>query len=189
MKDKGVKRIFIGIPAGDQIKSILPILKSAVDCSSSFIKWIPSENIHLTLYFLGEIPNDDVPNLIHSIEYNISISQFFLSISGTGVFPSSKSARVLWLGIEKGINELKLLHNQIGKSIREFSDNYEKNKFVPHISIAKIKQAFGKIDVLPFLNSVYSPIEIELNSISMYESKLFPEGAQYIEINTFPITD
>ena len=189
MINKDVKRIFIGIPAGDQIKSILPFIKSTINCKSSFIKWLLCENIHLTLSFIGDISNNAIPEFIQSIEHNITTAQFQLSISGTGVFPSSKSPKVLWLGLDKGIDELKLLHHQIGSSIQDFNNNYGNNKFIPHISIARIKQTFRKIDVLPFLNSVYSPIDLEVNSISMYESKLFPEGVQYTIINTFPLTD
>ena len=103
------------------------------------------------------------------------------------MFPSSKSPKVLWLGISKGIDELTLLQSQIEKSVREFKDNYENNTFTPHISIARIRKLHAKIDVLPFLNSVYSPIELDVNSICLYESQLFPEGAQYTVLETFPL--
>ena len=53
--------------------------------------------------------------------------------------------------------------------------------------LARIKNVPRKFDVLPFLNSVYSKIELDVNSISMYESKLFPEGTQYTVLDTFPL--
>ena len=187
MKINNEKRVFIGIPIGCKIKSILPIVKSAVNCNPNCIKWIPPENIHLTLSFLGNIRVKDIPPLIESLEKKITSNDFQLTITGTGVFPSSKSPKVLWLGISKGIVELTLLQSQVEKSVREFKDNYENNTFTPHISIARIKNGSRKIDVLPFLNSVYFPIGLDVNSISMYESKLLPEGAQYTVINTFPL--
>ena len=187
MNKRGQKRVFIGIPAGDQVKSILPLLKSAVNYNPRHIKWIPLDNIHLTLSFLGDISINDIPDIVQVVEQNITTAQFQLTISETGVFPSSKSPKVLWLGIDKGIDALKLLHEQVGRSVSEFKDNYENNTFVPHISIARIRRSHRKIDVLPLLNSVYSPIDLEVNSISMYESKLLPEGAQYTIINTFPL--
>ena len=187
MNNKDQKRIFIGIPAGDQIKSILHLLKSAVNCNPRHIKWIPFENVHLTLSFLGEVSSNKIPDIVQSVEQNIITSQFHLSISGTGVFPSSISPKVLWIGIEKGIIELQLLHHQLKKSVSEFIDNYENNTFIPHISIARIRMLDRKMGVLASVNSVYSPIDLEVNSISMYESKLLPEGVQYTIINTFPL--
>ena len=187
MDNKAQKRVFIGIPAGDQVKSTLSLLQPFVDCNSRHIKWIPLDNIHLTLSFLGDVSINKIPDIVQSVEQNIAISQFQLSISGTGVFPLAKSPKVLWLGIDKGIDKLKLLHEQVVKSVSECNDNYENHTFIPHISIAKIRRLHRKIDVLPFLNSVYSPIDLDVNSISMYESKLLPEGAQYTIINTFPL--
>ena len=187
MKINNEKRVFIGIPVGCKIKSILSIVKSAVNCNPIHIKWIPPENIHLTLSFLGNIRVENIPHLIESLEKKITSNDFQLTITGTGVFPSSKSPKVLWLGISKGLDELILLQIQVEKSVREFKDNYENNTFTPHISIARIRMLHTKIDVLPFLSSVYFPIDLDVNSISMYESKLLPEGAQYSIINTFPL--
>ena len=187
MNKREQKRVFIGIPAGDQVKSTLSLLQPIVDCNSRYIKWVPLDNIHLTLSFLGDVSINKIPDIVQSVEQNIATSQFQLSISGTGVFPSSKSPKVLWLDLNKGVDKLKLLHHQIEKSVSEFKENYENNTFIPHISIARIRRLHAKIDVLPFLNSVYSPIELDVNSISMYESKLLPEGAQYTIINTFPL--
>ena len=187
MKINNEKRVFIGIPIGRKIKSILPIVKSAVNSNPNCIKWIPPENIHFTLSFLGNIRVKDIPHIIESLEKKITSNDFQLTITGTGVFPSSKSPKVLWMGISNGIDELTLLQSQVEKSVREFKDNYENNTFTPHISIARLRRLHTKIDVLPFLNSVYSPIHLDVNSISMYESKLFPEGVQYAVLETFPL--
>jgi len=187
LNKRGQKRVFIGIPVGDQVKPILPLLKSAINCNPRHIKWIPLNNIHLTLSFLRDVSINDIPDIIQAVEQNITTAQLQITISEAGVYLSSKSPKVLWLGIDKGIDALKLLHEQVERPVSEFKDNYENNTFVPHISIATIRRSHRKIDVLPLLNSVYCPIDLEVNSISMYESKLRPEGAQYTIINTFPL--
>ena len=117
----------------------------------------------------------------------ITSNDFQLTITGTGVFPSSKSPKVLWMGIGKGIDELTSLQSQVEKSLKIIRENYQKTTFTPHITIARIQRDYTKIDVLPFLNTVYSPIELDVNSICLYESKLFPEGTQYTLLHAFPI--
>ena len=187
MKIKNEKRVFIGIPIGSKIKSILPIIKSSVNCHPNNIKWIPTENIHLTLSFLGNISNKDLPSLIQSVEKKITSNNFQLTITGTGVFPSFTSPKVLWLDISKGKDELTSLQLQVARSIRKFKENQEKIIFIPHITIANIRRLHAKINVLPFLNTVYSPIELDVNSVCLYESHLFSEGAQYTVLNVFPL--
>ena len=187
MKNNNDKRVFIGIAIGRKIKSILPIIKSAINCKPSHIKWIPIEDIHLTLSFLGKIRTNNIPHLIESLEKKISSDNFQITITGVGVFPPYKSPKVLWLGIGEGLDELRSIQCIVEKSITKFREHYLKMIFTPHITIAKIRRLHGKIDVLPFLNSVYSPIELDVNSIYLYESQLLPERVQYSILNAFPL--
>ena len=180
------KRVFIGIPIGRKITSILPSLKSSIHSSMDIIRWVPPDNIHLTLCFLGNISDQDIPNIIQTLENCITFNNFKIKIEGTGVFPSTISPKILWTGISKGVNELILLHQYIEKLVRKYKAFNKKEKFMPHITIARIRRSQRKIDVLSFLNIVYSPIELDINSICLYESLLLPEGAQYTVLTEFP---
>jgi len=187
LKINNEKRVFIGIPIGYKIKSILPSIKSALNSISGHIKWVPIENMHLTLYFLGNTSDRIIPDVIQSLKNEVTTKYFKLIIKGTGVFPSFKSPKVLWLGIDKGIAKLTLLQYQVENSVRKFNENSEELTFIPHITFARIRQVLGKIDVLPFLNTVYSPIELDVNSIYLYETQFLPEGVQYSVLNAFPL--
>ena len=187
MKINNDKRVFIGIPIGDKIKSILPSLKTSIHSSRDIIRWIPPENIHLTLSFLGNISDQDIPNIIQSIENCITSKIFKIIIESTGVFPSVNFPIILWIGIGKGADELTLLQKEIERSVRKFKEISRKEKFNPHITIARICRSHLKIDVLPFLNTVYSPIELDINSICLYKSILLPEGAGYTVLTEFPL--
>jgi len=77
--------------------------------------------------------------------------------------------------------------NKINKSLKVIIENDPKKTFPPHITIGNSLNNFVKIDVLPFLNTVYSPIELSVNSICLYESKLFLEGVKYKMLIKFPL--
>jgi len=91
------------------------------------------------------------------------------------------------LGIKRGPEELISLHTQIEKSLGKITAKNPELTFIPHITIAKITQKIVNIDILPFLNTVYSPIELDVNSICLFESQLFQEGAKYRILNEFPL--
>ena len=95
------KRVFIAIPVSAVIKPILPLLKSKFIRNYEKIKWIPLENIHLTLKFVGNISINYIPILIQSLKKDIIQNSFKLAIESTGVFPFSYSPKVLWLGIKR----------------------------------------------------------------------------------------
>ena len=113
------KRVLLVFLLGRNIKSILSIAKSIVNCNPNYIKWIPIENIHLTLSFLGNVTNQDFPHLIQSVEKYITSNNFQIKITDTGVFPSFKSPKELCLGISKGIDELTSLQSNVEQSIIE----------------------------------------------------------------------
>ena len=77
--------------------------------------------------------------------------------------------------------------NKINKSLKVIIGNEPKKIFSPHITIGNILNNFVKIDVLPFLNTVYSPIGLDVNSICLFESQLFQVGAKYRILNEFPL--
>ena len=187
MKINLERRVFIGIPIGGKIKSILPSLKTSIHSSRDIIRWIPPENIHLTLSFLGNMSDQDIPNIIQSIEICITSKYFKIIIESTGVFPSANFPKILWLGIGKGADELTLLQKEIERSVRKFKEISKKENFKPHITIARIRRSRLKIDVLPFLNTVYSPIELDINFICLYESILLPKGARYTVLTELPL--
>ena len=187
MKINLERRVFIGIPIGGKIKSILPSLKTSIHSSRDIIRWIPPENIHLTLSFLGNISDQDIPNIVQSLENCITSKYFKIIIESTGVFPSVNYPKILWIGIGKGADELTLLQKEIERSVRKFKEISRKEKFKPHITIAKIRRSRLNIDVLPFLNTVYSPIELDINSICLYESILLPKGTRYTVLTEFPL--
>ena len=181
------KRVFIGIPVGLNIKHILPQLKSTFNSNPNIIKWIPENNIHLTLSFLGNIPSETIPEIVDSLEKSVMVNYFKIKIENTGVFPTPKSPKILWMGINKGADDLITLQLEIEKSVRELKKNVRKDKYIPHVTIARIHRSHRKIDVLPFLKCVYSPIELDINSVCLYESLLLPEGAQYTVLTEFPL--
>lgn len=88
MKAEFEKRLFIGIPAGREIKPILSEIQSSIERNPGHIRWVPPENIHITLLFLGNVAIDDISNLTDSLEDMLDLNHFRASIEKIGVFPS-----------------------------------------------------------------------------------------------------
>ena len=79
------------------------------------------------------------------------------------------------------------LHQKVAKAAKPFKERQKKESFIPHITIGRTSRSYGKIDVLPFLKYVYSPIELDVNSVAMYESHFLTHGAEYKVLTTFPL--
>ena len=79
------------------------------------------------------------------------------------------------------------LHEKVKKAVSSFKAGRKKENFIPHISIGRAARSYGKIDVLPFLDYVYSPRELAINSVALYESQLLPGRAEYKVLTRFPL--
>ena len=162
-------------------------MQSSIKHKPGQIRWVPPKNIHMTLFFLGNVCLDDIPKLTKVLEALVDLNHFKASIEKTGVFPSNQNSKIFWLGIGRGRRKMILLHEKVKKAVSSFKAGRMKENFIPHISIGRAARSYGKIDVLPFLDYVYSPRELDVNSVALYESQLLAEGAEYKVLTKFPL--
>ena len=80
-----------------------------------------------------------------------------------------------------------LLNKEIYQNFSDEIDKRKKENFIPHITVGRISQFYWKIDVLPFLKYVYSPIQLDINSVALYESQPLPKGTEYKILTEFPL--
>ena len=185
MRAECEKRLFLGIPAGQEIVPILTDIQSSIGYNQGKIIWILSENIHMTISFIGNILLDDIPKLTQTLKDALNIDHFGVSIEKTGAFPSTQYPKILWLGVGTGQQTMIALHEQVEKAVVSFKTGRREKGFSPHVTIGRTARSYGKMDVLPFLKYVYSPIELDVNSVALYESLLLPQGAKYKVLTEF----
>ncbi len=182
-------RCFIAIGISDEIKGKIRILIDKMRHLSKGVRWVPIENIHLTLKFLGEVNEGLIPDIKNRLillknKYN----PFKIDIKGTGAFPNPKHPNVLWIGVEPS-EQLKRLYLDIEEAMYECGFEKEDREFSPHLTIGRIKDRKG-IDLV--IKELYTIKDIFFGSIDIREfllmrSILKPTGAEYSEIARFKL--
>ena len=86
-------------------------LRAALDAkhASRGFRWIPPENLHLTVWFLGEVSDQRSAAILDTLRSPLTERPFSLRISGLGAFPPSGSPRVIWMGVTEGLDALARL--------------------------------------------------------------------------------
>jgi len=184
------KRVFVGIDISRKFSNLIPMLRTTFGVFEDDIRWISGKKLHLTLSFLGNIDDSNIEKLISNLEEVKKLPKFSLSVNGTGVFPNTESPKVFWLGIEEGYDELSDTQRIVDELSFEYKETQRNENFVPHITIGRLNTAKKntKCDVSIFLNAVYSPIEIPINLVNLYESRLTPDGPRYTVLAKFPLS-
>jgi 2'-5' RNA ligase len=183
-------RSFIAIELPEEVREGLARLKKELERDEhKFVKWVDPGGIHLTLKFLGNIPSKQVAKITEAIEVAAQgISPFHLEISGLGAFPSLRQARVFWVGIGGEVEKLSRLQQKIDSALAALGFAKEERSFVPHLTLARIRQGASLMERRTFGELVGSTVfedkyHVEVEVISLMKSQLTPAGAIYTRLS------
>ncbi|MEM2637648.1 MAG: RNA 2',3'-cyclic phosphodiesterase [Candidatus Korarchaeota archaeon] len=169
-------RAFIAVDIPENvIPQITQIIKEIKDTKMN-LKLVEPENIHFTLKFLGEIPEEEVAKLAERIE-KFTFDSFSIVLTKIGVFPDIAYPKVIWLGMDDEV-KMKKLHQDL---LKHLELKYEKGEFVPHLTIARVKSGENREKLIPLLSRKLS-IAIPVTTISLKKSVLTPKGPIYTNI-------
>jgi len=179
-------RSFIAIELPEEAKEGLARLRKVLERDEhKFVKWVEPGGIHLTLKFLGNIHSKRLTEITEAMgKAAQGVSPFRLEISGLGAFPSLRQARVLWVGIGGELDKLSRLQQNIDSALAALGFAKEERSFVPHLTLARIRQGASPLERRSFGELVGSTIfedkyHVEVEAISLMRSQLTPAGAIY----------
>lgn len=174
-------RVFIAVDVEDPLLvSRLERLKDLLLSTGVIMKPVEPYNYHITLRFIGEVPKRVVDEIAESLK-TITFKPFKAVLKGLGAFPSIANPRVIWVGVGEGGKELKELHNVVEQVLRRLNIPSEREEFVAHVTLARVKGS-KNINSLVKLLMEFSDYEIglmEIRSIRLKKSVLTKKGPIY----------
>jgi len=155
-------------------------------------RWARPEGIHLTLKFLGEIQESQVPVIMDSlVRAGGSSSGFRIEIAGAGAFPDPKNARVVWLGISGDADGLMKLQAVVEAAMVGAGFEREDRAFTPHLTLGRIRQIRSRaawLKALDELGHIRLP-GFDVKSVCLMKSELKPSGAVYTELGRMKLNN
>jgi 2'-5' RNA ligase len=178
-----MKRIFVAVDISDEAKRRAAEYCAALrrEFPNLRVGWEKPEKLHLTLKFLGDTNEKQLSRLTEVVENAAEqIKQFKLQIAGTGVFPSPRNARILWLGVNDEKGSLRKISEVLEAECERIGFAVEKRSFKAHLTIARLREPHKATEIAgKHLENGFEPIEFEVSDIVIYESKLQPTGSIY----------
>jgi 2'-5' RNA ligase len=183
-------RLFIAAVIPDfalkKILAVQALLRTGLERS---IRWTNPDAIHLTLKFLGEVPEPKKTEIWNSIEPICNdVSSISVDCSKIGVFPNIHSPKVVWLGL-KIPPALYQLQTEMNKGLVNFGIEKEEREFSPHLTLGRINTYLKNTEV-SFLKeriaefSTEMIVSFQIDKISLIKSDLKPSGPVYTVLNT-----
>lgn len=137
-------RTFIAVNLDSRLKTELSRFQEDLKKEVVGVKWVKPELLHITLKFLGEIEEKAISQL--EVPLNTLAKErasFQVHFSGLGAFPSTSRPRVIWIGTEKGAEELAGLAKEVERAVRKLQlpgVKEDRKDFVPHLTLGRARK-------------------------------------------------
>jgi RNA 2',3'-cyclic 3'-phosphodiesterase len=150
------------------------------------MKLVESQNIHITMRFLGNIKSATAEKVLEEMK-QIQFVPFNVQIKGVGAFPNPNYARVVWVGITKGTDQLKDLFDQLEPRLRGLGFTPDLKGFSPHLTIARVRSGKNKQQLSKFIteNTNHEFGAVKARCLRLKKSDLTPRGPVYSTLKEF----
>jgi 2'-5' RNA ligase len=174
-------RSFIALELSDEVRGELSRILGLLKEANADVKWVRPESVHLTLKFLGYVPEGRIASLAQKLkEIAQSASPFEIVLDGIGIFPDWSHARVLWIGVGEGSDRVKDLASRVEEAMALEGFEKEKRSFSSHLTLGRIRGAKNKDELRKIASSIeVKPLKSHIPRIVLFKSVLTPKGAVY----------
>ena len=179
-------RLFVALEIPSAVRENLAALLKSLRAVSPQTRWVRPENLHVTLKFIGEVPDTKLAAIRSALAGARSDQPVTLDFRGLGFFPNEKHPRVFWAGMEASPN-LKDLAADIDRATEKLGIPREQRPFSPHLTLARFEPP-GLPEQLHSAvreNEVRDFGTLRTSQFHLIESKLKPSGAEYTTLESF----
>lgn len=187
-------RLFIGVELDDKLRAEVAakvgrvrkkLERSRVRLNA---RWILPENLHITLWFLGEVDEAVGAAVASTLQRPFETPSFTLRVSGAGAFPPTGTPRVLWMGIVEGQASLAALHDEIAARLVPLGFEREARRYSAHLTVARVKHASAS--VRDTLQAAIADVgSCTVRAVTLFRSRTSPRGATYEPQLRVPLLD
>jgi 2'-5' RNA ligase len=181
-----MSRLFIALALPAAVRAPLAALARASSAVPG-VRWGQPAQVHLTLRFLGETPEDHLPRVQEALG-RVQAPSFRLHQHGMGVFPGPARPQVLWAGVVPHA-PLLALAAQVEAAVCAAGCLPERRPFHPHITLARLHRP-DRAWVQTFLarHRDFEAGPFVVSDFRLYTSLLRPAGAVHTAVAVFPLS-
>ena len=167
-------RLFVGLDLPWPLRNRLSMLAGGVPGA----RWIPEENYHITLRFIGEVAAHQAEEIDHALAA-LRARGFPLVLAGVGTFNRAGRETTLWVGVERS-PQLDLLQSKIETALQRAGLEPERRRFAPHVTLARLDNpAQTKLAAYVQANNLFRAEPVPIEHFTLFSSRLGKEASVY----------
>jgi 2'-5' RNA ligase len=188
-------RLFVAVDVDDDTRAgigrLIDALRAGAEKRSpgARISWIPPDRLHLTLQFVGEVPDDVADVIASKLRPAFDRAPFAMGFGRIGTFPASGRPRVVWLGVERGAEDLSALQADVTGRLTDVPFRRESRAFSAHLALGRFKDGGTRADREWITAAQLEPAGgCTIDHVTLYQSRLSPQGPTYTPLLQAPLS-
>ena len=187
---KKTLRTFIAVEITPAIRSRAGELIAALAGTSADVKWVEPNNLHLTLKFLGDVPQQEIARVCQAMARGAAeVEPFELDVRGAGAFPNAARPHTVWLGAGGGSEPMVVLHDHVEAALAKLGYREEHRRFQTHLTIGRVRglgPGIAELGSLLQQHADFAAGRMTVGKITLFASTLTPNGPIYEVLGTAP---
>jgi 2'-5' RNA ligase len=179
-------RLFVALEIPEDIRFKISEFRNEAVGKLLDVRWEPSEKIHLTLKFIGEMKDELVNPVTDSLEFLVQYERIKCRLTKFGFFFRHGVPQILWIGLWVDTILFNIVE-QLNSRLAKFNVPVEERKFKPHLTLLRIKRKFPEEWVTKFNSFIIPETDFTAENILLIKSELLPESSRYTVLNKFKL--
>ena len=182
-------RLFVALSVSAEVRDSLASLLNQLRRADSKPRWVNPANLHVTLKFIGNSPDERLPKIIDSLRKVVTPVRLAVDVRSIGFFPNDRRPAVIWAGIEAP-PELALLAQRVDHVLTACGISAETRPFAAHLTLARLKEPrLSEPLRAAIANNKDQVFGRQIaTQFHLMESKTKSAGAEYTTLHSFPFT-
>ena len=173
-------RTFVALMIPAEWADFLGAYARGLESGMSGLSWVKTENLHLTIRFLGDLGDSGIRRVCDSVAGSAApLAAPIARLGGLGVFPNVARPRVLWVGLAEGAEEVTALARSVNEALNRQGFGPPDKPVRPHLTLARVREGAKGLDSLRNAALPPAPAAAALDRICVMKSELHPAGARY----------
>jgi 2'-5' RNA ligase len=186
-------RLFVALEVPEAVRENLAAIRKSFSSIDSRLRWVPSQNFHVTLKFIGSVPGEKLQGITEALRSVSIVDRVQVCIRGLAWYFNPKTSVMLWATVEDS-KPLTALATAVDQRLASLGIAPENRSFAPHFTLARGNSrnlTAGISIALSELAEKYKKHDfgsVTLQEFHLMESKTLPSGPIYSKVQSFPFT-
>lgn len=184
-------RTFVAVDLTPAVRKRAGKLVGLLRPASADVNWVDPPNMHLTLKFLGDVPDTQVPAICNAVAAAAAeVEPFSLQVHGCGAFPTPSRPRTIWIGVTDGLEPIRQLHQAIDFALLDLGFAKERRQFTPHLTIGRVRRGGPALGDLADLVQKYVDFQagqVDVSQVIVFASYREKTGPTYDVLGRGPL--